>query len=49
MLRNLFRVAIRNLVRHPRFSLLNISGLAIGMACTLLIAVWVYNERSWDR
>jgi len=28
---------------------INIAGLAIGMACTMLIVLWVYNERSWDK
>src|SRR6476469_8576147 len=43
------KIAWRNLVRNKTFSLINISGLAIGMACTVLIFLWVYNERSWDK
>jgi putative ABC transport system permease protein len=43
------KLAWRNLVKHKVFSFINIAGLTIGMACTLLILVWVYNERSWDR
>jgi putative ABC transport system permease protein len=42
------KLAWRNLVKHTVFSFINIAGLTIGMACTLLILVWVYNERSWD-
>ncbi len=34
---------------NKAFSLINIAGLSIGMASTLLILVWIYNERSWDR
>ncbi len=43
------KLAWRNLVKHTVFSFINIAGLTIGMACTLLILVWVYNERSWDK
>ena len=49
MIKNYFKVAWRNLLRNKRFSLINISGLTIGMACTMLIMLWVYNERSWDQ
>lgn len=49
MIKNYFKVAWRNLVRNKTFSLINVLGLAIGMACTMLIALWVYNERNWDR
>jgi putative ABC transport system permease protein len=34
---------------NKAFSLINIAGLSIGMASTLLIMVWIYNEKSWDR
>jgi len=36
-------------MRHKAFSLINISGLAIGMACSILILLWVQNELSYDR
>ncbi len=36
-------------MRHKAYSLLNISGLAIGMACSILIFLWVQNELSYDR
>ena len=39
MLKNYFKIALRNLQRHKAYSLLNISGLAIGMACSILILV----------
>jgi putative ABC transport system permease protein len=44
-----FKIAWRNLVRNKAFSVINIAGLAIGMACTSLILLWVHNERSWDK
>lgn len=41
-------VAFRNLLRNKSFSVINISGLALGLACTLLIYLWVTDERSVD-
>lgn len=49
MLRNYFKIAIRNLFRHKGFSFINIAGLAIGMSCTIFILLWVQNELSYDR
>ena len=49
MLRNYFIIAIRNLMRHKVFSLINVVGLGLGMACSLLIYLWVQDERSFDR
>lgn len=39
----------RNLTRNRSFSIINIAGLAIGMAATMLIALWIQNELSYDR
>src|SRR5689334_2681429 len=49
MLRNYFKTAWRNIIRSKGYSLLSISGLATGMAVTLLIGLWVYHEYSYDR
>jgi putative ABC transport system permease protein len=49
MLRNYFRLAFRHLRRDKTHSLLNISGLAIGMAVVLLIAGWIYNQCSYEK
>jgi len=49
MYKNYFKVAFRNIVRHKAYSFINIIGLAVGMACCLLIFVWVYHEFSFDR
>lgn len=49
MIKNYLKIAFRNLLRHKAYSLLNISGLAIGMACSILILLWVQNELSYDR
>ncbi len=49
MIRNFFKTAIRNLVRHSAFSFINIIGLAIGLAAFIMIAMWVFDELSYDR
>jgi len=49
MIKNYFKIAFRNLIRHKAFSIINISGLAIGMACSILILLWVRDELSYDR
>ncbi|MGD8779737.1 MAG: ABC transporter permease [Ignavibacteria bacterium] len=49
MLKNFFTVAIRNLLKNKIFSFINITGLAIGIACCLLIMLFVQNELSYDK
>jgi putative ABC transport system permease protein len=49
MLRNYLKTALRNLWRNKAFSAINILGLTIGMASSLLILLWVRNELSYDR
>ncbi|HEV3223735.1 MAG TPA: ABC transporter permease [Puia sp.] len=49
MLKNYIKIALRNLFRNKGFSVINISGLAIGMASAILILLWVQNEISYDR
>lgn len=46
MLKNYLLVALRNLKRNKAFSLINILGLALGMACSLVIMLWVKDEYS---
>jgi putative ABC transport system permease protein len=48
MLKNYFMVAIRNLKRNKTFSLINICGLAIGLAAFWMITLYVANEMSYD-
>lgn len=45
MLKNYFTIALRHLARHSMFSLINISCLAIGISFSLLIGIFVLNER----
>jgi ABC-type antimicrobial peptide transport system permease subunit len=48
-MKNFFKVAYRNLSRNKSFSMLNIAGLAIGMASAILILLWIQNEVNFDR
>ena len=48
MLKNYIKTALRNLYKHKGYSLINISGLAIGMAACLLILLYVNDELSYD-
>jgi len=49
MYKNYIKIALRNIQKHKGYSFLNISGLAIGMACCILILLWVQDELSFDR
>ncbi len=48
MFRNYLKIAWRNLVRNKIYSAINIVGLALGMACALLIGLWVRDELSYN-
>ncbi len=48
MLLNYFKVAYRNLIRNKVFSIVNISGLAFGMAACILISLYILDELSYD-
>src|SRR5580693_8471305 len=48
MIKNYLLVAWRNMTRNKAFSAINILGLALGMTCSLLILLWVQDERSVD-
>jgi len=48
MFKNYMKIAIRNLKRHKGFSFINITGLALGIACFLFILVYVQDELSYD-
>jgi len=45
---NIIKVAIRNLIRQPGYTFINIMGLAIGLACSILILLYVINEVTYD-
>ncbi|WP_247236992.1 ABC transporter permease [Telluribacter sp. SYSU D00476] len=48
MLRNYFKIALRNLVNNKMYSFINIFGLATGMGVAILIGLWLYDELSYD-
>jgi putative ABC transport system permease protein len=48
MLKNYLKITIRNIRRHKGYSFINISGLAIGMACFILVALYIQKEFSFD-
>src|SRR6476661_9843847 len=48
MFKNYLKTAWRNIIRNKAFSGINILGLALGLCCSLLIFLWVYDEYSVD-
>src|SRR6187402_1331161 len=49
MIKSYLKIAWRNLVRHRAHSFINLTGLSVGLACSLLILLWVQHEYSIDR
>jgi len=49
MIKNYLLTAIRNIIRQPIFSIINISGLAIAVTCVICITLWVQDELSFDK
>ena len=49
MLKNYLKIAIRNFWKNKQFTIINIIGLSVGMACVILILLWVTDELSFDR
>jgi putative ABC transport system permease protein len=48
MFKNYIQIALRNLLRNKAFSAINIFGLAVGLACCMLITLYVFHEYSYD-
>jgi len=48
MIKNYLKVAFRNLVRNKAHTFINMAGLSVGLACSLLILLWVQNELDMD-
>ncbi len=48
MIKNIFRIIFRNISRQKGFTILNVTGLAVGMAASLLILMWVMDELSYE-
>ena len=49
MIKNYFKIALRNLARNKAFSFINIFGLAVGLASCLLILLYIFDESSYDK
>ena len=49
MLRNYVKIAFRNLVNNKVYSVINIGGLAVGMAVAMLIGLWMWDELSFNK
>jgi len=49
MFKNYFKTALRNFARSKLHSIINITGLSVGMAVAMLIGLWIYDEVSFDR
>ncbi len=49
MIKNYLKIAWRNILRNKVSSMINIGGLAVGMAAAMLIGLWIYDELSFDK
>src|SRR5579862_2181416 len=49
MLKNYFRIAVRNLIKNKTFSFINVFGLAVGLTCCMLIAAFLFDELNYDK
>jgi len=49
MIKNYFKIALRNLMRNKVFTFINVFGLAVGFTCCLLISGFLYDELSYDK
>ena len=49
MIKNTFRLALRNVFKHKGFAILNITGLAVGLTASLLIVLWILDELSYEK
>ncbi|MBN1221990.1 MAG: ABC transporter permease [Candidatus Aminicenantes bacterium] len=48
MFKNYVKIAFRHILKYKGYSLINIAGLTVGMACFILIFIWVYDELHYD-
>ncbi len=49
MLLNYLKIALRNITRQKGYSFINISGLALGMTCSIFLLLWIQDELSYNR
>lgn len=48
MLKNYIKIAYRNLLKNKLYAFINVGGLSLGIATTVLLSLWVYNEFTYD-
>lgn len=49
MIRNYLLIAVRNILKHPAYSLINIAGLVAGMSVALFIGLWIFDELTYNK
>ncbi len=49
MFKNYLKITARNIKRHKAYSFINVAGFAVGLACSILILLWVQDELSYDK
>ncbi len=49
MIKNYLTIALRNLTRQPGYTLINVLGLAVGLACFMIIMMYLVDEMSYDK
>ena len=49
MFKNYFKTAWRNIIKNKTYSIINILGLATGMAVAMIIGLWIYDEASANK
>jgi len=49
MLKNYLMIALRNIRKNKGYTFINIFGLSVGLACFILIAIWIQDELSYDK
>lgn len=49
MFRTIFRISVRNLMKHKVYSLINVFGLALGFTAFILIGLFIQHELGWDK
>ena len=49
MFKNYLKIAFRTISKYKGYSFINIAGLVVGVACTIFIAIYIFDELSYDR
>src|SRR5688572_1069728 len=49
MIRNFIKIAVRSMLRNKAYSIINIAGLSVGIACCLLLALFIQDQLRYDK